>query len=56
MNISTDWAKKIDLLEGAFKSIKIKLTSLRQVNFTLTTDNQNIKGQMDLIKGKNKND
>ena len=41
-NISAEWIKKIDLLEGAFKSFKAKFTSLRQVNLYLTNDNEEL--------------
>lgn len=36
MNISSEWAKKIDLLEGAFKSLKAKYKGESQACKSLT--------------------
>lgn len=40
LNISDEWNQKIDILEGAFKSYKLKFKALNSQYKTLTTHNE----------------
>ena len=54
MNISEEWVKKIDILEGIFKSFKVSLTSLRKDNFKLNNEVEKNKASADNSRLKEK--
>ena len=54
MNISSEWAKKIDLLEGAFKSLKAKCKGESQACKSLTQTNEELRRKIDLLEKKYK--
>ena len=46
MNISAEWMKKIDILEGTFKSFKLQFIALRRQNKSLASQIEGLQGKV----------
>ena len=54
MNLSSEWSKKIDILEGAFKSLRVKCKGETQACKSLLETNEELKRKIDLLEKKQK--